>query len=298
MNSGDVVRTLVLVLGVSGAGKNVALGALEDAGFTVINNLPASLVVNAVEKISASSPQPIAISVNAQQADFEPSFAEAIKQLVQPKKPGGAQFSVHLLRLDADDATLTKRFAETRRKHPFASDANTLIEAITEERTRIERVAGDAFLIDTSATSAHVLRLRVREFARTLTQSDGNPTIVVSSFAYRNGIPADADLVFDARILPNPYYADGLASLTGRDAPVIKFLEALPETVLAIGALTQYLDATLPAFQKDNRSRVHVAIGCTGGQHRSVYIADRIASHLQPYWRVQRHDREHPKADK
>lgn len=294
-------RSLVLVLGVSGAGKNVALGALEDAGFTVINNLPASLVVDAVEKIRASSPQPIAISVNAQQADFEPSFARAIEALSTLGGIANDQLTVlavHVLRLDADDATLAKRFAETRRKHPFASDTNTLIEAIAEERARIERAASDAFLIDTSATSAHVLRLRVREFARTLTQGDGNPTIVVSSFAYRNGIPADADLVFDARILPNPYYANGLATLTGRDAGVIAFLEAQPETANAVTALARYLDATLSAFASDNRARVHIAIGCTGGQHRSVYIADRIAAHLLPNWRVQRHDREHPKAEK
>jgi RNase adapter protein RapZ len=287
----------VLVLGVSGAGKNVALGALEDSGFSVINNLPASLVVSATEKMLASSQQPIAISVNAQQTDFESSFAAALSTLESSTPRFSEALAIHLLRLDADDATLTKRFAETRRKHPFATDSNTLIEAIGEERARIERSASDAFLIDTSATSAHVLRLRVREFARTLTQSDGNPMIVVSSFAYRNGIPGDADLVFDARILPNPYYASGLAALTGRDKGVIDFLESQSETRTLLSALTGYLDATLAAFAKDNRARVHIAIGCTGGQHRSVYIADRIAAHLKSHWRVQRHDREHPKND-
>jgi RNase adapter protein RapZ len=297
VNDAQTPRSVVLVLGVSGAGKNVALGALEDSGFSVINNLPASLVVSATEKMLTSSQQPIAISVNAQQVDFDASFATALVALRTNHDQSPNPLVVHLLRLDADDATLTKRFAETRRKHPFATDSNTLVEAIGEERARIERAASDAFLIDTSATSAHVLRLRVREFARTLTQSDGNPTIVVSSFAYRNGIPGDADLVFDARILPNPYYASGLASLTGRDQGVIDFLESQTETRTLISALTNYLDTTLSAFAKDNRARVHIAIGCTGGQHRSVYIADRIAAHLKSRWRVQRHDREHPKSE-
>jgi RNase adapter protein RapZ len=286
-------RELVLVLGVSGAGKNVALGALEDSGFAVINNLPAALLVDAVRSMHAAHSLRIAISINAQQPEFLDAFASAVKSLATHFP----ELKLHVLRLDADDVTLTKRFAETRRKHPFAGDRNTLLEAINEERTRIRSVAQNAFEIDTSATSAHVLRLRVREFARSLTQSDGNPLIVVSSFAYRNGIPGDADLVFDARILPNPYYVSGLAALTGRDAPVAEFLDQQPETVRAIAAINQYLSATLPAFANDNRARVHIAIGCTGGQHRSVYIADSIEKHLGSNWRVLRHDREHPKQE-
>jgi RNase adapter protein RapZ len=286
-------RELVLVLGVSGAGKNVALGALEDSGFAVINNLPAALLLDAVQSMHTAHSLRIAISINAQQAEFLAGFARAVSALVE-RFP---ELKLHVLRLDADDATLTKRFAETRRKHPFASDRNTLLEAINEERARIRSVAQSAFEIDTSATSAHVLRLRVREFARSLNQSDGNPLIVVSSFAYRNGIPGDADLVFDARILPNPYYVSGLAALTGRDAAVVEFLEQQPETACVVGAIAQYLSVTLPAFANDNRARVHIAIGCTGGQHRSVYIADSIEKHLGSAWRVLRHDREHPKQD-
>jgi RNase adapter protein RapZ len=286
-------RELVLVLGVSGAGKNVALGALEDSGFAVVNNLPASLLVDAVQTILTTQVTQIAISVNAQQAGFTHAYMSAVIEL-QNRLPG---LTIRVLRLDADDATLTKRFAETRRKHPFASDQTTLLEAIVEERARIRGVATDAFEIDTSATSAHVLRLRVREFARSVAQSDGNPLIVISSFAYRHGIPQDADLVFDARILPNPYYVSGLAALTGRDREVIEFLEAQAESTHLLDALKHYLSATLPAFAKDNRARVHIAIGCTGGQHRSVYIADAIEKHLGNTWRVLRHDREHPKQD-
>jgi RNase adapter protein RapZ len=286
-------RELVLVLGVSGAGKNVALGALEDSGFTVVNNLPASLLVDTVQTILTTQVTQIAISINAQQAGFTHAYMSSVTEL-QNRFPG---LTMRVLRLDADDATLTKRFAETRRKHPFASDQTTLLDAIAEERVRIRGVATDAFEIDTSATSAHVLRLRVREFARSLTQTDGNPLLVVSSFAYRHGIPQDADLVFDARILPNPYYVSGLAALTGRDQEVIAFLEQQEETRKLVRGLVDYLDVTLPAFARDNRARVHIAIGCTGGQHRSVYIADTVEKHLGNAWRVLRHDREHPKQD-
>ncbi|MGL4232729.1 MAG: RNase adapter RapZ [Casimicrobium sp.] len=291
--TGSDLRQLVLVLGVSGAGKNVALGALEDSGFSVMNNLPATLLVDALQSMLTTPTPQLAISVNAQHAGFTHSFLSAVTELAH-RFP---ELLIRVLRLDADDATLTRRFAETRRKHPFASDQTTLLDAIAEERARIRSVAEDAFDIDTSATSAHVLRLRVREFARSLTQSDGNPLVVVSSFAYRHGIPADADLVFDARILPNPYYVSGLAQLTGRDQGVIDFLETQPETKKLVGAITEYLGQTLAAFAKDNRARVHVAIGCTGGQHRSVYIADTIEKFLGSSWRVLRHDREHPKQD-
>lgn len=286
-------RELVLVLGVSGAGKNVALGALEDSGFTVINNLPASLLVDAVQTVITTQVQQIAISINAQQAGFSHAYMSAVTEL-QNRFSG---LTMRVLRLDADDATLTKRFAETRRKHPFACDQTTLLDAIAEERARIRGVAQEAFEIDTSATSSHVLRLRVREFARSVAQSDGNPLVVVSSFAYRHGIPQDADLVFDARILPNPYYVSGLAALTGRDAQVIGFLETQAETKRLVSAIGDYLAETLPAFAKDNRARVHIAIGCTGGQHRSVYIADTIEKTIGANWRVLRHDREHPKQD-
>jgi RNase adapter protein RapZ len=286
-------RELVLVLGVSGAGKNVALGALEDSGFTVINNLPASLLVEAVQTILTTQANRIAISINAQQAGFTDGYMSSVGEL-RRRFP---ELNLRVLRLDADDATLTKRFAETRRKHPFASDRTTLLDAIGEERSRIRGVAQEAFEIDTSATSAHVLRLRVREFARSVAHSDGNPLIVVSSFAYRHGVPQDADLVFDARILPNPYYVSGLATLTGRDSEVVDFLEAQPETRHLVSAMSEYLGATLPAFAKDNRARVHIAIGCTGGQHRSVYIANAIEKFLSGSWRILRHDREHPKND-
>jgi RNase adapter protein RapZ len=284
---------LVLVLGVSGSGKNVALGALEDSGLVVVNNLPSALLVDTVRSMLATYTQPLAIAVNAQQPGFVNDFAGATSAL-------GKEFpslAIRVLRLDADDATLTRRFAETRRKHPFASDQRTLMEAIAEERNRIRGVSDNAFDIDTSATSAHLLRLRVREFALSLAHSDGNPLLVISSFAYRNGIPPDADLVFDARLLPNPFYEPGLASLTGHNPPVIEFLEKQPETEKLARSILEFLNQTLPGFARDNRARVHIAVGCTGGQHRSVYIANTLKKSLALHWRVLRHDREQPRTE-
>lgn len=281
---------LILVLGVSGAGKNVALGALEDIGFAIVNNLPAALLVDTVEAMLATHTQPLGISINAHSPSFVADFDAGCAAIgrVHPDLP------LRVIRIDASDTTLLRRFAETRRKHPFASDHSTLQEAITEERSRLHAVAAGAFDIDTSATSTHLLRQRVRQFANAINASTELPLLEISSFAYRQGIPPDADLVFDARILPNPYYEPGLAGLTGRDAPVVDYLRVQPETGVLVSAIAAYIRAALPGFVSDNRARVHVAIGCTGGKHRSVYVADALKALLGSTVRVLRHDREHP----
>jgi UPF0042 nucleotide-binding protein len=281
---------VILVLGVSGAGKNVALGALEDIGFAIVNNLPSALLVATVEAMLATHAQPLAISVNANSVNFVADFNAAMDRLraTHPALP------FRVLRLDASDATLLRRFAETRRKHPFATDSNTLQDGIAEERSRLHAVAPDAFELDTSATSTHLLRQRTRQFANSLHNRSVLPLLEISSFAYRQGIPPDADLVFDARILPNPFYEPGLAALTGRDAPVIDYLQAQPETATLVDAIANYIRASLPGFSADNRARVHVAIGCTGGKHRSVYVANALQQRLAGEARVLRHDREHP----
>ena len=281
---------LILVLGVSGAGKNVALGALEDVGFAIVNNLPAALLVDTVEAMLATHTQPLGISINANSptfvTDFDAGYA-AISR-VHPDMP------LRVVRIDASETTLLRRFAETRRKHPFASDHSTLREAISQERSRLHAVAAGAFDIDTSATSTHLLRQRVRQFANAIKAAADLPLLEISSFAYRQGIPPDADLVFDARILPNPFYEPGLAALTGRDAPVVEYLRAQPETGVLVNAIATYISAALPGFIADNRARVHVAIGCTGGKHRSVYVADALKAAMAATTRVLRHDREHP----
>lgn len=281
---------LILVLGVSGAGKNVALGALEDVGFAIVNNLPAALLVDTVDAMLATHAQPLAISLNAHSPTFVQDFdrgCETIRR-THPNLP------LRVIRIDASESTLLRRFAETRRKHPFASDSSTLQQGITEERSRLHAVAETAFDIDTSATSTHLLRQRVRHFAAALGNRVELPLLEISSFAYRQGIPPDADLVFDARILPNPFYEPGLAALTGRDAPVMEYLRAQPETATLVNAIAGYVRASLPGFVADNRARVHIAIGCTGGKHRSVYVADALKGLLASETRVLRHDREHP----
>ena len=281
---------LILVLGVSGAGKNVALGALEDIGFAIVNNLPAALLVDTVEAMLATHTQPLGISINANSPTFVTDFDAGCVAIsrVHPDMP------LRVIRIDASDTTLLRRFAETRRKHPFNSDHSTLQEAISEERARLHAVAAGAFDIDTSATSTHLLRQRVRQFANAIKAQAELPLLEISSFAYRQGIPPDADLVFDARILPNPFYEPGLAALTGRDAPVVNYLRAQPETDVLVSAIATYIRAALPGFVSDNRARVHVAIGCTGGKHRSVYVADALKSLMASTARVLRHDREHP----
>jgi UPF0042 nucleotide-binding protein len=281
---------LILVLGVSGAGKNVALGALEDIGFAIVNNLPAALMIDTVEAMLATHAQPLAISINAHSPNFVHDFdagCTAIRR-AHPAMP------LRVIRIDASETTLLRRYAETRRKHPFASDHSTLQEAITEERSRLHGIAAGAFDIDTSSTSTHLLRQRVRQFANALQSKTELPLLEISSFAYRQGIPPDADLVFDARILPNPFYEPGLAALTGRDVPVVDYLRAQPETGVLVDAIAAYIRAALPGFVADNRARVHVAIGCTGGKHRSVYVADALKAAMASTARVLRHDREHP----
>ena len=281
---------LILVVGVSGAGKNVALGALEDIGFAIVNNLPAALLFDTVEAMLATHTQPLGISVNAHSPTFVADFDARCAAIgsVHPTLP------VRVIRIDASDTTLLRRFAETRRKHPFASDHSTLQEAISEERSRLHALAAHAVDFDTSATSTHLLRQRVRQFASAIKAETELPLLEISSFAYRQGIPPDADLVFDARILPNPFYEPGLAVLTGHDAPVVDYLRAQPETDVLVNAIATYIRAALPGFVSDNRARVHVAIGCTGGKHRSVYVADALKTVMASAARVLRHDREHP----
>ena len=269
---------IILVLGVSGAGKNVALGALEDVGFAIVNNLPAALLFDTVEAMLATHSQSLGISINAQSPDFVVAFNAGVDAiaLAHPDIP------LRVIRIDASESTLLRRFAETRRRHPFSNDTGTLHDAIAEERGRLLRVGVSAFDINTSATSTHLLRQRVRLFAAELAGGPELPLIEISSFAYRQGI------------LPNPFYEPGLASLTGRDAPVVEYLRAQPETETLVAAMAAYVHACMPGFATDNRARVHIAIGCTGGKHRSVYVANALRDALADVARVLRHDREHP----
>ena len=281
---------IILVLGVSGAGKNVALGALEDVGFAIVNNLPAALLFDTVEAMLATHSQSLGISINAHSPDFVTAFNASVEAI----KVAHPEIPLRVIRIDASESTLLRRFAETRRRHPFSSDTGTLHDAIVEERGRLLRIGVPAFEIDTSATSTHLLRQRVRLFSAELAGNSELPLVEISSFAYRQGIPPDADLVFDARILPNPFYEPGLASFTGRDDPVIEYLRAQPESQVLVDAISNYVRLSMPGFATDNRARIHIAVGCTGGKHRSVYVANALKAALADVARVLRHDREHP----
>ena len=275
---------LVLIGGVSGSGKSVALGALEDAGYDTIANLPVALVVPTVDHIARTGAEDhIAIALDAKSEPGLPGLGAAIAEL---KRRG---WVVRFVFLDARVETLVKRFSETRRRHPFSSDERTLVEAIEYERGELAdaRLLGTVF--DTSELSAAALRTWVREF---VSLEPSKLTLLFESFGFKHGVPLDADLVFDVRCLPNPHYEPRLAPLTGRDADCVAFLEAAPEVERMYTDIYHFVASWLPDFARDNRSYLTVAIGCTGGRHRSVYLVERLARAFAPRYQVQVRHRE------
>lgn len=271
---------LVLVSGLSGSGKSIALDVLEDSGYYCVDNLPATLLLDVVKFLADGGQQRIAVSVDARSVALSslPGHLAALKAL-------GAETSV--LFLEASAETLLRRFSETRRSHPLAGSGPeakiTLAEAIERERELLAGVAELGHRIDTTGLQPKVLRNWIKDL---LGPGAGSLTLLFESFAFRDGIPLDADWVVDARMLPNPHYQPGLASLTGRDAAVIEFLER-DETVRAfLEDLRGFLGRWLPEVRRDNRNYLTVAIGCTGGRHRSVYLAERLASSFRADWRV------------
>jgi len=275
---------LVLIGGVSGSGKSVALAALEDAGYDTIGNLPVALVVPTVDHLARPGPiTRIAIALDAKSGPGLPGLGAAIAAL---KSRG---WTVRFVFLDTKVETLVKRFSETRRRHPFSSDERTLVEAIEHERGQLAeaRLLGTVF--DTSELSAAALRMWVREF---VSVEPSKLTLLFESFGFKHGVPLDADLVFDVRCLPNPHYEPALAPLTGRDADVVTFLESAPEVERMYGDIYHFVASWLPDYARDNRNYLTVAIGCTGGRHRSVYLVERLARAFAPRYQVLRRHRE------
>ncbi|HVJ74361.1 MAG TPA: RNase adapter RapZ [Casimicrobiaceae bacterium] len=275
---------LVLIGGVSGSGKSVALAALEDAGYDTIGNLPVALVVPTVDHLARPGPiTRIAIALDAKSGPGLPGLGAAIATL---KSRG---WTVRFVFLDTKVETLVKRFSETRRRHPFSSDERTLVEAIEHERGQLAeaRLLGTVF--DTSELSAAALRMWVREF---VSVEPSKLTLLFESFGFKHGVPLDADLVFDVRCLPNPHYEPALAPLTGRDADVVTFLESAPEVERMYGDIYHFVASWLPDYARDNRNYLTVAIGCTGGRHRSVYLVERLARAFAPRYQVLRRHRE------
>ena len=267
---------LILVSGLSGSGKSIALHVLEDGGYYCVDNLPATLLLETVDFLAEAGHDRAAVSIDARSAAL-PALPEHIAQL------RGRGVDCRVIYLEASTSTLLRRFSETRRGHPLTRTGLTLDEAIERERTLLASVAALGQRIDTSGLQARVLQNWIREL---LGVGAGTLTLLFESFSYKQGIPLDADWVLDARMIANPHYDPKLRPLTGRDAPVIEYLERDGPAQRWLEDVRGLLARWLPEIVRENRSYVTVAIGCTGGRHRSVYLAERLAAHFGAEWRV------------
>jgi UPF0042 nucleotide-binding protein len=273
-------REVVLITGISGSGKSVALHALEDASFFCIDNLPPELLREFLKVEAHRDDRRVAIAMDVRSAGSLPQLVAMMEQL----RDEGVV--IRSLFLDASTDALVQRFSETRRPHPLSKappGADTdghraLIDAIELERELLADLREQSTVIDTSQLRPAQLRAWVRD----LVQAPGAAlTLVFESFAFKHGVPRDADFVFDVRVLPNPYYIRELRPHTGRDAPVADYLRAQPEAAEMVDMIDGFLRRWLPAFTEDQRSYLTVAIGCTGGQHRSVYIVELLAERFR-----------------
>ena len=260
---------IVLVSGLSGSGKSIAIAVLEDIGFYCVDNLPLAMLQPLVDYLTREGHSRIAIAIDARSSA---SFAQ-LPQIAETLREQGADLRV--IFLEAKTLTLVKRFSETRRRHPLSSDNVSLQEAIQLEREMLADIAPQAHRIDTSDLSASALRLWIKDL---IGQDRSRITLLFESFGFKHGIPLDADLVFDVRCLPNPHYVAELRPLIGRDQPVKDFLEASPDAMALLADIRGFVESWLPCFIRDHRAYLTVAIGCTGGQHRSVYFAEALAT--------------------
>jgi RNase adapter protein RapZ len=265
---------LVIISGLSGSGKSVALHTLEDVGFYCIDNLPVDLLEAFGRHLTVNPDQNqnrFAVGIDARN---NPRALARFPAILDTLAAQGLRSEI--LFLHADDDTLIKRFSETRRRHPLSDRQTPLAEAVEHERSLLAPILGRADLvIDTTATTLHQLRELVRE--RLDRRNDSRLSLLFLSFGFKHGLPKDADFVFDARCLPNPHWEPRLRPLCGRDPEVCQYLEAQPEVDQMLRQIGDFIETWLPLFEKENRSYLTVAIGCTGGQHRSVYLAERLS---------------------
>ncbi len=259
---------LLLIGGVSGSGKSVALAALEDSGYYAVSNLPLTQLAGLLAYLKTARIGRVAVALDAKTGSRLAGLPDALEAA---RAEGWA---VRFLYLDAKTETLVKRFSETRRRHPFSGDDRTLTEAIEFERGLFEDVRRRGYSVDTSEQSAAALRSWIKDF---ISVDPSKLTLLFQSFGYKHGVPLDADLVFDVRCLPNPQYEPALATLDGRAPAVVAYLESQPEVERLYGDIFHFVASWLPDYARDNRNYLKVAIGCTGGQHRSVYLAERLA---------------------
>ena len=263
---------LFLISGLSGSGKSVTLKVLEDSGYYCVDNLPADLLEQLVKHLQLSGYNHIAVSIDVRSANSVQYLPQMLQQI---NKQG---VDAHVLFLDAHSDTLVKRFSETRRLHPLSDGKRTLPECVQHERELLAGISDIAHHIDTSELNANALRSRIKQLIKL---DHSRLTLLFVSFGYKHGIPLDADFVFDVRCLPNPHYEPDLRPLTGRDKEVIGFLENIQSAREMFTDIRDFVERWLPDFIADNRSYLTVAVGCTGGQHRSVYFAEKLASYFE-----------------
>ncbi|MDQ3059559.1 MAG: RNase adapter RapZ [Pseudomonadota bacterium] len=279
---------MILITGMSGSGKSVALHALEDAGYYCVDNLPPELLSPFVALKRPDHAPKVAIAIDVRSATSLPLVPQQLKQL---RAQGVA---VQALFLESNTETLVRRFSETRRLHPLsrmdATDQHrALVDAIELERDLLAEIREQAHVIDTSMIRSSQLQGYVKSLVQTPRRQ---LTLVFESFAFKRGVPLDADYVFDVRMLPNPHYEAGLRHLTGRDQPVAEYLKAHPEVNDMFRQIEQFLSHWLQALARDHRSYVTVAVGCTGGQHRSVYLVEILAAAFSQHWPTLKRHRE------
>lgn len=262
---------LIVISGLAGSGKSIALTVLEDSGYYCVDNLPANLLQEVTLYLKESGHQRVAVSIDARSRETLHLLPQRLADLRRQ------EMDVHLLFLEAKTDALVKRFSETRRRHPLSDDRLTLPECIQSEREMLGEIHDLANRIDTSELSASSLRAWVRDF---IGLDHACLTLLFQSFGFKHGIPLDSDMVFDIRCLPNPHYEALLRPLTGKDGPVIEYLDANSNVNRMFDDIKRFVDDWLPCFIRDNRSYLTVAIGCTGGRHRSVYFVERLARYF------------------
>jgi UPF0042 nucleotide-binding protein len=269
---------LIIVSGLSGSGKTIALHTLEDAGYFCVDNLPITLLPSFIDTMLEAKPATydfVAVAIDARSGvDDINYFDKIIKQAREQTD------FVEILFLTSDIKKLITRFSETRRKHPLSRQGIPLIDAIKLEQSLLRNIYSKADLvIDTSKFNVHQLRQMI--IKRLIPNNSSELAIMVQSFGFKHGLPTDTDFVFDVRCLPNPHWESHLKDLNGRDAPIIEYLESFPEVISMFDSIFSFLTTWIPCFEKENRSYMTISLGCTGGQHRSVFLADKLALSLK-----------------
>lgn len=269
---------VIIISGLSGSGKSIALNTLEDLDYYCIDNMPIGMLQSLIQQLLSNwgkNHSHVAVGIDARNSHNDlKHFPELLNEL------STSSLNVETIYLEAEDTTLLKRFSETRRKHPLTSETRSLSDAIKLERELLYPIASQTDLhVDTTHTNIYELREIIRN--RVSDELGDSMSLLFQSFGFKHGTPSDADFIFDLRCLPNPHWESTLRPLTGRDKKVIQYLEAQPWVNEMALQITQFLETWIPRFEQENRNYMTIAIGCTGGQHRSVYMTETLAAHFK-----------------